>query len=1213
MCMRRYLLFFVFVLMTAGSLQAQRDSVVQRIWLVGDGGEIHKGEKSQLDIIKKSGLLGSNSTVLFLGDNIYPVGLPDSLNQKKKYNLRRETLDAQVDLVRQTPAQAYFIPGNHDWMQGRAKGWQQVLNQYRYIQGLSLSNVHFAPEGGCPGPIEVSLDDKTALVIMDTQWWLHQNERPGETSDCECKNEDEVINKLKDIVYRNRGKLLLFAAHHPFKTYGPHGGYYTLKQHIFPLTEVNKNLYVPLPLLGSIYPITRGVFGNIQDVKHPEYKDMIQKIDEVLSQHAYCIRIAGHEHVLEYIQQNNQDYIVSGGGSKTSRVRKGAGTIFCDKGPGVALLEISNAGSVRLKFLSANDAEPLYDNTLRAFKPIDTVAEAAVIPVFPDSVTATAAPGFKASKLKQALWGSNYRNEWTTAIRVPVFDIAKEKGGLKAVQRGGRLQSKSLRLEDKDGRQYVLRSIEKYPDRVLPEEFRQTIIKDALVDAISSSYPYAAVSVPIMATAAGVPHANPKVVYLPDDPRLGIYRSDFANNLYIFEEREPGGLKKTYSTPKVLEELQEDNDNAIDEQATLKARLLDIFMMDFDRHEDQWRWGRNDKEKGKLYYPIPRDRDQPFFINRGVFPKIISRDWIQPRFQGFRVRARNINTFNFNGRYFDRLFLTKLSKEDWAKAADDFIPLMTDSVIEAAMKQQPAAIQPYSLPFIINTLKARRNTLKDEVLEYYKFLAKAVDVYGSDKKEWFDITRNNDGSVSVQVYKLTKDGDKGAKQFDRTFFINETKEIRLWGMGGEDHFEVKGEVSRTILVRMFGGTGNDVMNVESGSTAARKTRLYDLYTEQNSITGNGKWLNRFDDDPAVNEPEPRAFKYNTWAPTLSAAYNPDDGLFLGFLLKNTQHGFRKQPYKVVHQWKANHALATGAYNFGYDMDAIDVIGKADLVLHAAIKAPNYTSNFFGLGNETVFDKSNGKKIRYYRTRYNLIEGAALLRINLSKKISLLAGPVAQHFHIDSSDNVNRIITSGNLNGIDEDELFKNKSYLGARLQLDIDMRNNKTITTRGLYWQTYFQSAKGLTGSSTNITQLSSDLSVYTSFNKAAKFVIAARIGAGVNFGDYEFFQAQYLGGNENLRGFRRYRFAGDKMVYSNLDLRLHLFDFRGYLIPGSLGILAFNDVGRVWYKEESSSTWHHGYGGGIWVAPAKRYVLAFCVANSKDGALPFVSLGFQF
>ena len=363
----------------------------------------------------------------------------------------------------------------------------------------------------------------------------------------------------------------------------------------------------------------------------------------------------------------------------------------------------------------------------------------------------------------------------------------------------------------------------------------------------------------------------------------------------------------------------------------------------------------------------------------------------------------------------------------------------------------------------------------------------------------------------------------------------------------------------------------------------------------------------------VNETSPRAFKYNVLMPLLAATYNPDDGLFLGLTLKNIQHGFRKQPHKVVHQWKATYALATGAYNFSYNMDAVDVIGKMDLVLQAIVKAPNNTNNFFGLGNETVFDKSNGKKIRYYRTRFNMMEGTVLFRANPVNNISLMAGPVVQYYDIDSSDNGNRIITSGSIPGVDPFNVFKSKSYAGVKMKMDIDLRNNKTITTRGLYWQTQFQTLKGLTGSSTNLSQLSSDLSVFTSFDKPGNLVLAGRVGGGVNFGKYEFFQAQYLGGNENLRGFRKQRFAGDKMLYANLDIRLHLFDFRGYVIPGSFGLVAFNDIGRVWLKGAPSSVWHYGYGGGLWLAPAKRYVLAICLANSTDGALPFVSLGFQF
>ena len=68
------------------------------------------------------------------------------------------------------------------------------------------------------------------------------------------------------------------------------------------------------------------------------------------------------------------------------------------------------------------------------------------------------------------------------------------------------------------------------------------------------------------------------------------------------------------------------------------------------------------------------------------------------------------------------------------KANDTLISEMTDSVIEAAIKRQPPEICPFSGPKIIETLKARRKYLKAEAIQYYKFLAKEVEITGTDKK-----------------------------------------------------------------------------------------------------------------------------------------------------------------------------------------------------------------------------------------------------------------------------------------------------------------------------------------------------------------------------------------------------------------------------------------------------------------------------------------------
>lgn len=1194
--------------------QAQQDTIAQRILLVGDAGKLKDGKHPELILLRSLfNLDDGRTTVLFLGDNVYQVGLPDQ--GSPAFPEKKKVLDSQIETVKGTKAEAWFIPGNHDWKKGKKDGLDQILNQSRYIQSLQLPNVHFAPTDGCPGPVEVKLNDQVVLLIIDSQWWLQREGRPGTSSDCDCKTDDELAIAIKDALYRHRDKLVIFAAHHPFKTHGEHGGYYRFKQHLFPLTEANPNLYIPLPVIGSIYPISRSWFGNIQDLPHPVYKSFITKIDTLLSKHPYCIRVAGHEHTLQFIQQDDQNYVVSGAGSKTSQVRKGKGTQFASEGTGFGVLEISTRGAVSLKFFSSlatNNNQPIYTASLKKFVAPNIVQQELVIPSFPDSVTTAAASYYKAGGFKKWLLGKNYRDEWTTPVRVKVFDIGKTKGGLKPTQRGGGLQSKSLRLEDAAGNEYVLRSIQKNPEKTLPEEFRQTFVKDAVVDGISASYPYAALSVPPLAEAAKIPHANPALVYVPDDPRLAQYRSDFGNTLCLFEERVPLDIPKTYSSPKVFEKLQEDNDNTFDQKALIRARMLDLFIMDFDRHEDQWRWGATDTGKGKTYYPIPRDRDQPFFVNNGLIPWIVSQPWLLPSFQGFRPKARNMSRFFFNARFFDRSFLTGLSEKDWREASEWLIPLMTDAVIDEALKQQPREVQSQSAPKIAEILKERRKYLTNDALIYYKALAKEVDVVGSDKKELFDITRNTDGSVAVIVYKITKEGQQSTKLYDRVFIHGETKEIRLWGMGGEDKFLFHGDGAKTICVRVIGGAGNDIFDNQATHTAAIKTRVYDLSTEQNTITGEGRTADRFSADPAVNHYDRRAFKYNILMPLVSMAFNPDDGVFIGLGFKYTGYSFRRSP-AVIHKLLVNHALATNAYSIKYSSDFRRVLGKTDIFVNAVLNAPDYVSNFFGLGNESIYDKNKPGKINYYRARYNKGDIAVLLKREVNPWLSLGIGPAFQYFKPDEDENKGRFLADTDINGLDPATLYKDKSYLGGQFVMNIYNRDNIIMPSRGINWITSLKVLKGLTDHSKNLTQLYSDMSLYLSFTNTAGFVIATRFGGGVNFGDYEFFQAQNLGGTENLRGFRKFRFAGRSMLFNNTELRVKVVDFKTYLFPGTIGLLVFNDVGRVWVKHDRSSVWHHGYGGGISLGIIKRFVFTASMTASTEGTLPLLTFGYQF
>ncbi|HEV2481604.1 MAG TPA: hypothetical protein VGS79_18160, partial [Puia sp.] len=715
------------------------DPVIQRLYLVGDAGQLQDGHHPVCDWLKQHVNWDDTGNVLvYLGDNIYPHGMPPE--GAPDVDEARKVLDYQVSVVAGKRARAFFVPGNHDWKQGKPGGWAQLKNEEAYIQSLAMPNVQMLPAGGCPGPVAVPLGDKVVLVCMDSQWWLQDDDdKPGEQSACDCKDEKSVINALRDIVSLYPDRLIVLAMHHPFYTHGEHGGYYTIKQHIFPFTDLNSGLYIPLPVIGSIYPISRGVFGNVQDTRSPRYKDLREQVEAIIRGHNNIVDVAGHEHTLQLLQHDSVYYVVSGAGSKHTRVKMGSNSLMARSELGFATISVHASGRSEIGFFAVGGAgaegagaagpvaggagagaggagagaagggvaggdKPFYSVALLPLPArVDTPA---VVRSFPDSVTAVGDSEFLAGGFKRFLLGTNYRKEWSVPIRVKVFDMT----GWTPLERGGGTETRSLRIEDANGKQYVLRGVKKYvSDLALPTAlYGDQLVRDIVTDGVSASYPYACLSIPPLASALHVPHADPQLVYIPDDPRLGRFRADFGNLFAFLEEREPGNGKKTYNMWDLESLLQEDNDNIIDQSAALRARLLDMFVMDFDRHEDQWRWMAVDNGKGKTLSPVPRDRDQPFFINNGLITGLAASDWALPQLQGFRPKARNIDGFNYAARNFDRNYLNELTEKDWRETAEAVMAAMTDPVIEAALKLQPPAIQGYSMSRVIAGLKERR-------------------------------------------------------------------------------------------------------------------------------------------------------------------------------------------------------------------------------------------------------------------------------------------------------------------------------------------------------------------------------------------------------------------------------------------------------------------------------------------------------------------------
>lgn len=1190
------------------------DSINQRIFLIGDAGDMNSTTHPVIDWLKKNvNWNDEKNSVIFLGDNVYPLGLP--LEGDPTYPHSKAILDDQISLVKDKKAKAFFIPGNHDWRNGKLGGWEQAVNEVDYINSQQLKNVQAWPLNGCPGPIEVELSDKVVVVLIDSQWFLYLHDKPGPGSNCSSKTLDEFGTELGEIAASHPNQMLIIATHHALYSYGPHGGDYTWREHLFPFTAINPNLYIPLPIIGSVYPLARGVFGSVQDIPHPLYKTMINTIEGVMRKHPYSIAVAGHDHGLQFIMRNSLKdtltYVVSGSGSVLSRIKPGRYSKFSDANIGFSVIEVRKSGKTDVKFynLSSKDFDdPTYTHALKTILPppppvIDTTR------VILDSVVYKPAnPNLKGSGFSKFLIGENYREEWITPLRLHVLDMGTELGGLTPLKQGGGKQTKSLRVKDASGKEWALRSVQKYPEAAIPPDLRRTVVKDIVAEGISASYPYGALSMETFSKAAGVPYLRNRLAYIPDDPRLQRFRADFKNMSVLMEEREPVGVKKTDNTDELILKIENDNDDHVDQHAVLKARLLDMFVMDFDRHEGQWLWATRDTGKGKIYYPIPKDRDQVFFTNQGLLPHIAANPALVPEIQGFRAHAKNIKTFNRAARNFDRSFLTELDQNEWEKSVDSFLSTMTDDVITKALRQQPDEIQNFSAPKIINTLKQRRKYFESEMMDYYRFISRIVTVVGTNQREQFRVTKSDDGSVHVVVNKIAKDSSLSSKIYDRVFDPKVTHELRIFGLKDDDRFIVEGPGS-PIRIRLIGGSGNDQF-INNGS--GKKVLAYDASFEKNNFGGATDFKKIVKANPQVNSYSRLNFKYNLFKPGLAFEYNIDDGLFIGPKLEYTKQGFRKEPYGMRQYFEGSAALKTGSLHFRYDADYIKAIGNADILIRSDFRAPVNVTNYFGLGNETKIDLEN-HKLSYYRARYNIINASAYLSYQLQSWMRVNVGPSFQYFRLDTNQNINRFVTSTS-SGLDHSNIYTPHHYVGGDARIAINSRNNNIIPTRGLALDAGIRQLFGIDANTSRLTQVNIDMRIFMSLFELERLVLATRWGWAKNYGKFEFPQAMYLGGTDNLRGYRKQRFAGRSILYNNTELRIRIANFNTYLFGGVFGVQVFNDVGRVFLDGEKSNKWHDGYGAGIWIAPIKRFVVTASIAHSEEEkALPRVTFGFQF
>ncbi|WP_153801252.1 BamA/TamA family outer membrane protein [Foetidibacter luteolus] len=1188
------------------SVHAQ-DSIRYRMIFIGDAGEMDDQQKAVIENAANHIIAGKTS-VMYLGDNIYPrgIGLPGSAEEEAT----KKILQSQYQPMRSKGAPVYFIPGNHDWDKMGPKGLAKIKRQWEYLDEQQDSLLKMVPANGCPDPVAINVSDSLTIIAFDSEWWVYTYSKRNPGADCDCKTREEVTARLEELLYKNRYKVILLASHHPFQSYGTHGGYFSFKDHIFPLTAANKSLYIPLPVIGSLYPFLRSTFTNPEDLKHPLYKYMIKQVDGVFKDFPNMVHVAGHEHGLQFIK-NQQTQIVSGAGAKRTFVRGKKDALFADAQQGYVTADLLEGNNMRFTYYIYTDTG--MRNAFTYLQPYTSVKEmedsARYALATTDSVDVQVRPVYDSvSSFHRTLFGENFRKEWAATTRLPVIRISELYGGLTPIQRGGGMQTKSLRLVDKNGKEWVIRSVEKNPDALLPEELQETFARDVLDDAMSSQHPFSALIMPPLADAVKVPHSNPVIGVIAYDKNLGHYAPDFVNKVCLLEEREP--LGESDNTFKMLKNLGKDNDNNYASKEFLRARMLDLLVGDWDRHEDQWRWLDKDKsKKEKEYVAVPRDRDQALHVAQGWFPKLAKVRWISPTLQGFDSTISDVRYSLFKTRFINAYPGSQFSYDEWMKLANEFVASLNDKVLEAALKKLPASAYNLRHNELLATLKARRNNIPGAMDEYYRFINKIVDIRASDKNELVEITGTPDDGLRIVMHKISKDGEVKDKLMDKVYDASVTKEVRLYVSKGDDSIIINNKSSR-IKLRIIGGDGKKHYTI---TAADKKIKLYEQ--KSNAVfSGDESRFRKY----LSNDSSHTAFEavnlYNVTMPLVTAGINADDGFLFGLGFRHTrQEGFRKTPYSSMQQVIAGHSFSTKAYRATYRGEWIDAFGNADFVMQAVVRAPNNTINFYGRGNESVFNKTGNFK-RFYRTRFSIYQFDPAVRWRGNKGVSLSVGPSYQAYQFDKDDNDGRFINStSQIGSYDSSTIDKTRMHAGIIVNFTSDKRNNPVFPAWGSYVNIRVQGYSGLNSYSKAFAQIIPEVALYKSLNTKSTIVLAERIGGGITVGKTAFYQSLFLGGQENLLGYRQFRFAGQYSLYNNLELRIKLADVGGYILPGQFGMMGFFDIGRVWEDNESSSTWHKGGGGGLYFAPARVAVIQFVLGGSKEGVYPYVTMGMRF
>ncbi|NML64467.1 hypothetical protein HHL22_04545 [Hymenobacter sp. RP-2-7] len=414
------------------------------------------------------------------------------------------------------------------------------------------------------------------------------------------------------------------------------------------------------------------------------------------------------------------------------------------------------------------------------------------------------------------LWGQHYRTLWAAPVAAPVLRLGA--AGLTPERVGGSFQTNVLRLRAADGRWLVLRSVDKDLSRTLGNNWLDRLVAPVLRDQTCAAPPYGAYVAAELAHAAGVRHTNPRLVYWQPEAALGPLRPRFRAGLYLLEERPEGrqlpassfgAASRVVGSGDMLGAVLTQPGARAAPRAYLRARLLDLLVGDWSRRADQWRWAAVADGRQTVFQPIPRDRDQAFFrFDDGWLTRVIS--WLRPRYQTFNPHlvAADVRALTVTARPLDHTLLALVPEAVFVAEADSLVRRLPDAVLGRALAAAPPEVRASFTAALLPALRARRDALPAVARRYYEVLQAEPVLLGTAAAERFELRALGPGRLQLRVW-ARRPPRPDSLLGEQAYAVRRTTRLSIYGLGGNDVFELRGRLAPGFGVHLYGGAGRN--------------------------------------------------------------------------------------------------------------------------------------------------------------------------------------------------------------------------------------------------------------------------------------------------------------------------------------------------------------------------------------------------------------------